>query len=75
VSNVEKYTDEFGLVGPLPATDGQRVVPPEGCNTGPEVGELLPDFPPPPPPGGRVRLHEDRNNSKAAVVFLRSAVW
>ena len=71
----EKYIDEFGFYGPLPASEGQRIVPPEGFFTGPEVGELLPDFELPAADGRRVRLHEDRGGRKAAVTFFRSAVW
>ncbi len=33
-----EYRDEFGQVGPLPATDGQRMAPGEGFFTGPDVG-------------------------------------
>ncbi len=71
----EEYTDEFGITAPLPTSDGQRRLPPEGFPTGPEIGELLPDFELPSADGRRVRLHEDRGNSKAAVTFFRSAVW
>ncbi len=69
------FADEFGFVGPLPAEDGQRVIPPEGFPTGPEVGDVLPDFELRSADGRTVRLHEDRAGSKAAVTFFRSAVW
>ena len=69
------YIDEFGMVGPLPASDGQRQPLPEGAPTGPEVGERLPDFTLPSANGRTVSFHEDRGDSKAAVVFYRSAVW
>jgi hypothetical protein len=69
------YTDEFGFTAPLPTTDGARRIPPEGFPTGPEIGDVLPDFTLPAADGRTVRLHEDRGNSKAAVMFFRSAVW
>ncbi|MEE9279892.1 MAG: hypothetical protein V3V67_06930 [Myxococcota bacterium] len=69
------YVDEFGLIGPLRADDGQRIVPPEGFYAGPQRGERLPDFALPSTTGGRLDLHADRGGSKAAVVFFRSAVW
>ena len=69
------YVDEFGLVGPLPASDGQRQ--PLGADepTGPEVGTRLADFTLPSATGRTVSFHEDRGRRKAAVVFFRSAVW
>lgn len=69
------YVDEFGLVGPLPASDGQRQPLDEGASTGPEVGERLPDFTLPSASRRTISFHEDRGNSRAAVVFFRSAVW
>lgn len=75
MTNDEAYSDEFGLVGPLPATDGQRQ--PLGVDdlTGPAVGERLPDFTLVSSRGRSVSFHEDRGEMKAAVVFYRSAVW
>ena len=69
------YVDEFGLVGPVPAHDGQRLPLEEGAPTGPEVGTRFPDFTLPSAMGRTVSFHEDRGESKAAVVFFRSAVW
>lgn len=69
------YLDEFGLVGPLPTTDGQRQPLGENEPTGPEIGARLPDFTLPSASGRTVSFHQDRGNSKAAVVFFRSAVW
>ena len=73
------YRDEFGLVGPLPASDGQRRVPDEGFFSGPEIGDPLPGFTLRSASGTRagrtIDLHEDRGDSVAAVVFFRSAVW
>ncbi len=70
-----KYVDQFGMVGPLPASDGQRQPLPDGGPTGPEVGTRFPDFALPSASGRTVSFHDDRGNDKAAVVFYRSAVW
>lgn len=69
------FTDEFGITGPLPATDGQRI--PLGVDdaTGPEIDARLPDFTLASSLGRTVSFHDDRGASKAAVVFFRSAVW
>ena len=69
------YVDEFGLLAPLPASDGQRQPLGEGEPTGPEIGERLPDFTLPSASGRTVSFHEDRDGERAAVVFFRSAVW
>ena len=70
-----EFTDDFGITGPLPATDGQRIPLGEDDPTGPEIGTRLPDFTLPSSLGRTVSFHEDRGESKAAVVFYRSAVW
>ncbi|MEM7342562.1 MAG: hypothetical protein AAF467_28250 [Actinomycetota bacterium] len=69
------YVDQFGLVGPLPASDGQRQPLGPDDETGPAVGERLPDFTLRSAQGRDVSFHDDRGQSKAAVVFFRSAVW
>ena len=69
------YRDEFGQVGPLPASDGQRRVPEAGFFSGPEICYPLPGFTLRSASGQRLDLHADRGDSKAAVVFFRSAVW
>lgn len=69
------YRDEFGQVGPVPASDGQRMVPEAGFFTGPEIGQALPGFSLRSASGKKIDLHADRGNSKACVVFFRSAVW
>ena len=71
----EIYEDEQGFLGPLPVTSNQRRIAPEDFPTGPAVGERLPDVVLTDGSGGRVDLHADRDGSKAAVVFIRSAVW
>ncbi len=71
----EERRDEFGFAGPLPASHRLRKIHDPGFPTGPEIGERLPDFELEDHTGRRVSLHADRGNSKAAVVFFRSAVW
>ncbi len=71
----DPYRDEWGLLGPALATDGQRRSPEEGFFTGPEVGTSLPGFRLRSTAGPWIDLHADRDGSKAAVVFFRSAVW
>ena len=70
-----EYRDEFGGIGPLPASDGQRIPPEEGFFTGPEVGSPFPGFTLRSSTGGTMDLHADRGQAKAAIVFFRSAVW
>lgn len=74
-SSLDGYRDEFGMVGPLPITDGQRQPLSAGEPTGPAVGERLPDFRLKSGLGRTVSFHEDRGRRKAAVVFFRSVVW
>jgi hypothetical protein len=69
------YRDAYGQMGPLPATDGQRMIPDEGFFTGPEVGQPLPAFTLRSASGEMIDLHAHRGSNKAAVVFFRSAVW
>ncbi|MEM7323810.1 MAG: hypothetical protein AAF531_12050 [Actinomycetota bacterium] len=69
------YLDRFGLVGPLPTTDGQRQPLAADTKIGPAVGQRFPDFTLPSAQGRTVSFHQDRGRSKAAVVFFRSAVW
>ena len=71
----DPYRDELGLLAPIPANHGQRGMPEEGFSTGPEIGERLPDFVLRAASGATIDFHADRGNSKAAVVFFRSAVW
>jgi hypothetical protein len=70
-----EYRDEFGSVGPLPVTDGQRKPPEEGFFTGPEIGARFPDVRLSRSEGWMLDLHADRGDAQAAVVFFRSAVW
>jgi len=73
--DLPEYRDASGLMAPIPASHGQRRMPDEGFFTGPAVGERLPDFALRAASGKVIDFHTDRGNSKAAVVFLRSAVW
>jgi len=70
-----EHKDEFGTVAPIPANMSPRSPPEEGFRFGPEIGELFPDISLLNSTGTRINLHEDWQNSKAAVVFFRSAVW
>ena len=67
--------DELGFDAPAPLGHPARASIPEGASTGPEVGELLPDFTLPDANGQPVSFHADRAGKKAALVFYRSAVW
>ncbi|MEM9517299.1 MAG: hypothetical protein AAGA42_20795 [Actinomycetota bacterium] len=69
------WVDEFGLVGPLPASDGQRQHRIADEPSGPEIRTRLPDFTLPSSTGRTVSFHADRAGHKAAVIFIRSAVW
>jgi hypothetical protein len=67
--------DELGFDAPAPLGHPGRAGLPSGHSTGPEVGDLLPDFELPDAKGRRLRLHEDRAGDRAVLVFFRSAVW
>jgi len=69
------YRDSFGMIAPVPAHHGQRQIPDEGFFTGPKLGQRLPSFTLRAASGGEIDFHQDRGDSKAAVVFFRSAVW
>ena len=67
--------DETGFDAPAPLGHPARANMPDAQPTGPEIGDLLPDFTLPDANGIPVRFHEDRAGAKAALVFYRSAVW
>ncbi len=67
--------DEFGFDAPAPLGHPGRLGLPDGHATGPEVGDRLPDFTLPTAFDQPLSFHADRGNSKAVVVFYRSAVW
>jgi len=70
-----EYRDEFGQVGPKPASDGQRIPPAEGFDPRPALGERFPDVVLRAADGAPLDLHAHRAGARAAVVFFRSAVW
>ncbi|MEM8620725.1 MAG: hypothetical protein AAGF73_13480 [Actinomycetota bacterium] len=71
----QQFTDDYGFTGPLPVTSTQRVVPTGDFDPGLAIGELAPDFELSNHRGETVSFHADRDGSRAAVLFFRSAVW
>ncbi|MEO1057934.1 MAG: hypothetical protein AAFY28_13565 [Actinomycetota bacterium] len=71
----QQFTDEYGFTGPLPVTSAQRVVPQGPFDPGLAIGDAAPDFELPNHRGESVSFHADRDGSRAAVLFFRSAVW
>ncbi len=69
------FEDEYGIIAPAPLEMGVRKIAPEDFPSGPAVGARLPDFALCDQLDRRVQPHQDRGQSKAAVVFFRSAVW
>ncbi len=68
--------DDLGITVPIPASHpGRRYPASHEFPTGPAVGERLPDFVLPNQKGELVDFHRHRGDSKAVVVFYRSAVW
>ncbi len=69
------FTDAYGFTGPLPVTSTQRMIPEGDFRPGLPIGEPAPDFELPNHLGEPVSFHADRNGSRAALLFFRSAVW
>ncbi len=68
--------DDLGITVPIPASHpGRRYPADHDFPTGPAIGERLPEFELPNQNGEAVDFHADRGDSKAIVVFYRSAVW
>lgn len=67
--------DALGFDAPAPLGHPGRAGLPEGNPTGPELGEMLPDFELPNAHGELIPFHTDRAGRKAVLVFYRSAVW
>ncbi len=68
--------DDLGITVPVPTSHPGRRYPAEhDFPTGPAVGERLPEFELPNQDGELIDFHADRGDSKAVVVFYRSAVW
>ncbi len=72
-----EWTDDLGITVPMaPVSYPARRYPATmEFPTGPGVGERLPEFTLPNQDGELIDFHKDRGNSKAIVVFYRSAVW
>ena len=47
----------------------------EGFPTGPDVGELLPDFSLPDQRGTVRRFHKARGDRRAVLIFIRATAW
>ena len=71
----DEHVDAYGFWGPLPTSMGQRYIAPEGFSPGIAVGEPAPNFTLVNQSGQEVDFHADRDGSKAALLFFRSAVW
>lgn len=68
--------DDIGFRGVVPISHPGRLYPATNdFPTGPEVGELFPDFSLRNQHGELVNFQESRGGSKAVVDFFRSAVW
>ena len=68
--------DDLGITVPIPASHpGRRYPADHDFPTGPAVGERLPEFQLPNQDGEVIDFHSHRGDSKAIVVFYRSAVW
>ena len=72
----EARLDDLGITVPVPTSHPGRRYPAEHeFPTGPAIGERLPEFELPNQDGELIDFHADRGDSKAVVVFYRSAVW
>ncbi len=67
--------DEFGFDAPAPLGHPGRAGLPIGHSTGPEIGDVLPDFELPESNGRSIQFHKDRAGCKTVLLFYRSAVW
>ena len=70
-----RFTDDYGFTGPLPVTSTQRMIPTGEFEPGLAIGQTAPDFELPNHLGEPVSFHADRDGSRAALLFYRSAVW
>ena len=69
-------TDDLGITVRIPISHpGRRYPATNDFPTGPELGEPLPDFALQNQHGELVGFSESRADSRAVVVFYRSAVW
>lgn len=67
--------DELGFEAPAPLGHPGRLGLLTHSSTGPEIGDVLPDFSLPDQNGNMVSFKEDNTRTKAVVIFYRSAVW
>ena len=75
ITAMKAERDELGFDAPAPLGDPVRASLPANAATGPAIGDRLPGFSLPDAFGRVVNFHDDRGDSKAALVFYRSAVW
>jgi hypothetical protein len=70
-------TDDLGITVPIAPVDfpARRYPATDEFPTGPAIGERLPEFALPNHNGEIVDFYADRGDSKAIVVFHRSAAW
>lgn len=69
-------TDDLGITVPIPISHpGRRYPATNDFPTGPDLGEPLPAFTLQNQHGELVDFSESRADSRAVVVFYRSAVW
>ena len=69
-------TDDLGISVPIPISHpGRRYPANNDFPTGPDVGERLPDFTLQNQYGQMINFAQHSQNSRAIVVFFRSAVW
>ncbi len=70
-------TDDLGITVPIAPVDfpARRYPASEEFPTGPAIGERLPEFTLSNQYDELIDFHADRGESKAIVVFYRSAVW
>ena len=71
----DEFTDDYGFTGPLPVTSTQRMIPTGDFHPGLAIGQHAPDFELPNHLGETISFHTDRDGSRAALLFFRSAVW
>ncbi len=67
--------DQIANAGRLPVTSTQRMIPTGDFHPGLAIGQPAPDFELPNHLGETVSFHADRDGSRAALLFYRSAVW
>ena len=72
----DAITDDLGITIPVEVGYAPRRYPAEhDFPTGPNVGDLIPEFQLPNQDGELIDFHADRDTTKAVIVFYRSAVW